>query len=294
MNSMLNLISRHNKLFRRDRMLVFFSLLTVFIVILLYAIFIQKTQIDAIEQLVTATSDIKIMVNEWMVAGLLSIITVTSTLAAYGITIKDMETRALADFLTSPITRAKLQLSYVANAFLVGFTLSLFGLICCQIFLVIAGGQWFTPGKISMLLGVIIISVALSSFFNLFFTLLVKTQTSFSALSTIIGTSIGFLCGVYVPIGSVPEFVQKVIMLFPISHTAVLFREILMRDSIDTVFKGDAGAASFYEEYFGVMYEWNGTAISYSYSLLFILLSIIVFTLLSLVLYTKGASRIHR
>lgn len=291
MNSLLNLVIRHNKLFRRDRMLVFFSLLTVIIVILLYAIFIQKTQIDAIEQLVTATPDIKNMVNEWMVAGLLSIMTVTSTLAAYGIAIKDMETKVLADFLTAPITRTKLQLSYVINAFFIGFALSLFGLICCQLFLVAVGGEWFSPGKISMLLGVVILSVTLSSVFNLFFTLLVTTQTSFSTLSTIIGTSIGFLCGVYVPLGSVPEFVQKIIMLFPISHTTVLFREILMRESIDTVFKGNAEAASSYEVHFGVHYEWGSTLITNSYSLLFITLSIIVFTLLSLFLYSRLPKR---
>lgn len=287
MNSMLQLVIRHNKLFRRDRMLVLFSLLTVFIVILLYAIFIQKTQVDAIEQLVPAAPELKVMVNEWMVAGLLSIITVTSTLAAFGIAIKDMETKVLADFLTAPISRAKLQLSYVINAFLVGLALSLFGLICCQIFLVVMGGQWFSPGKISMLVGVILLSVSLSSVFNLFFTLLVTTQTAFSTLSTIIGTSIGFLCGVYVPLGSVPEFVQKFIMLFPISHTTVLFRDILMRDSINTVFNGDADAASYYEVYFGVHYEWNETIISNGFSLLFISLSIVVFTVLSLYFYKK-------
>ena len=287
MNILSTLVIRHNKIFRRDRIQVLFSILTVLIVIILYAVFLQKMQIDAIETLVPASTELKTMVNEWMVAGLLSIISVTTTLAAYGIYIKDLETRVLADFLTAPITRAQLQLSYVINALLIGFSLSLIGLVCCQLFIVIKGGTWFSLEKWVLLIGIIALSVLLSSALNLFFTLLVKTQNAFSTLSTIIGTAIGFLCGVYVPLGSLPDFVQKVIMLFPVSHTAVLFREVMMRDSIDAVFAGNAEAANFYEVYFGVHYEWGGTVISLTHSLLFITASVLVFTIISLWLYAK-------
>ena len=291
MNILSTLVSRHNKLFRRDRIQVLFSILTVIIVILLYAVFLQKMQVDAIESLVPASSELKTMVNEWMVAGLLSIISVTTTLAAYGIYIKDLETRVLADFLTAPVTRAQLQLSYIINALLIGFSLSLIGLVCCQFFIIARGGAWFSVEKWVLLIGLIILSVLLSSVLNLLFTLLVTTQNAFSTLSTIIGTSIGFLCGVYVPLGSLPDFVQKAIMLFPVSHTAVLFREVMMRDSIDAVFAGNPEAANFYEVYFGVHYEWGGTVISLSNNLLFIAASILVFTVISLWLYARRQHR---
>ncbi len=61
----------------------------------------KKTQVDAIEQLVPASDQLKTMVNEWMVAGLLSIIAVTTTLAALGIYIKDLETKVMADFFNN-------------------------------------------------------------------------------------------------------------------------------------------------------------------------------------------------
>ncbi|MGM9950056.1 MAG: ABC transporter permease [Lysinibacillus sp.] len=287
MNTLTSLVSRHNKLFRRDRMLVLFSLLTVLIVIILYAVFLQKMQVDAIEQLVPASAALKTMVNEWMVAGLLSIISVTTTLAAYGIYIKDVETKVLNDFLTAPLTRAQLHLSYVANALAIGFFLSVIGLVCCQLFLVAMGGDWFSLEKWGLLIAIILLSVTLSSALNLFFTLLVTTQSAFSTLSTIIGTSIGFLCGVYVPLGSLPDLVQKAIMLFPVSHTAVLYREVLMHDSIDAVFAGNPEAANSYEVHFGVHYEWGETVISLSHSLLFIAASVLVFTVISLWLYAR-------
>jgi len=84
-----HLISRNNKIYRRDRTLLLLSLLSVFIVILLYAVFLQQTQIDAIKQIIDLTTAAKAMVNEWMVAGLLSITAVTTTLGAFGIMVKD-------------------------------------------------------------------------------------------------------------------------------------------------------------------------------------------------------------
>lgn len=82
MKSLSSLISRNIKIYFRDRTLLLLSLLSVFIVILLYAVFLQQTQLDAIKALVGSTDDSKAMVNEWMVAGLLSITAVTTTLGA--------------------------------------------------------------------------------------------------------------------------------------------------------------------------------------------------------------------
>lgn len=83
MKSLSSLISRNIKIYFRDRTLLLLSLLSVFIVILLYAVFLQQTQLDAIKALVGSTDDSKAMVNEWMVAGLLSITAVTTTLGAF-------------------------------------------------------------------------------------------------------------------------------------------------------------------------------------------------------------------
>lgn len=134
MDMIMSLVSRHNKVFTRNRMLVFFSMLSVLIVIALYAIFLQKTQLDSIEQFMPVTPGIKQMVNEWMVAGLLSIIAVTTTLGVFGIYVKDLETKTTADFLTTAASRAKIQVSYVISALLIGFMMTMLAFICCEIF----------------------------------------------------------------------------------------------------------------------------------------------------------------
>lgn len=287
MEALWSLVSRHNKVFMRNRMLVFFSLLSVLIVITLYAIFLQKTQLDAIEQVVPVTDAIRIMVNEWMVAGLLSIIAVTTTLATFGIYVRDLETKATADFLTTAVSRTKIQLSYVLSALVIGFGMSVIAFIFCEIFLVWSGAEVLSLSKILKVLGIILLSVILSSTINLFLVLFVKTETTFSTLNTIVGTVIGFLCGVYVPIGALPSYVQSIIHFFPVSHTTVLLRQTFMSDSITTVFEGYPAAADSYKLNNGVQYEIGSTLVSSTTSILFIVGTIIVLGAITIYLFAK-------
>lgn len=288
MEALISLIGRNNKMFRRDRTQVFFSLLSVIIVIALYGIFLQKMQIDAIEQVTQATPETVTMVNEWLVAGLLSMIAVTTTLGAFGIAIQDLESKSAADFLTAPISRAKIQLSYVLNAFIIGCFFSFIAFIACEIFIIATGGQLLNSTEMVKVIGLLIISVLLASTFNMFLVLFVHSQNAYSTLTTIVGTVLGFLCGVYVPFGVLPGFAQNLIMYFPISHTTVLLREAFMHNSIQTVFAGSSVAQV--EEYkinYGIVYEMNGNLLSSTTSLLVIVVTTFVLAALSIIIFKK-------
>ncbi len=286
MNGLFNLVIRNNKVFYRDKTLVFFSLLSIFIVIMLYALFLQKMQVDAIEQMTKATPEIITMVNEWLVAGLLSMIAVTTTLAAFSIMIQDIEMKVTADFLTAPISRSTIQFSYVLNAFVIGLVFSFIALIGCEIYLVSAGGKWLSFEALLKVVGILVLSVLLASMFNLFLIQFVKSQSAFSTLSTIVGTLLGFLCGVYVPLGVVPTFAQNIIMYFPISHTTVLLRDAMMHDSLQTVFSNSPSTQiDSYKLNYGVMYEINGHVISNSTSIIFIIATTFVLAIVSIAIF---------
>lgn len=288
MRSLFYLVSRNNKIYRRDRTLVLLSLLSVFIVIVLYAVFLQKTQIDALKEVIDIKTASKAMVNEWMVAGLLSITAVTTTLGAFGIMVTDKESKKVYDFLTAPLSRATIQLSYVINSFAIGLFFSLLAFVGCEIFLVSTGSEVLSGMEMLKVIGIIILSVALSSSINLFLVLFIHTQNAFSTLSTIIGTAIGFLCGVYVPMGALPNFVQNIIMYFPVSHTAVLLREVLMTDSIQTVFKQATPEQILeYKTHYGIVYELNDKLVSTAYSLWMIIITMIVFTAISIIIFKR-------
>ena len=69
---LISLIERNMKIFFRDKMLVFFSLLSVFISILLFIFFLEQQQIGSLGNVFAVTPATKLLVTEWMIAGILA------------------------------------------------------------------------------------------------------------------------------------------------------------------------------------------------------------------------------
>lgn len=67
------------------------------------------------------TKGMKVMVNEWMISGLLSIIAVTTTLGAFGTYVNDLEAKKNVDLLTTELPHASIQLSYLMSSSIILF-----------------------------------------------------------------------------------------------------------------------------------------------------------------------------
>lgn len=271
MTAFWQLVFRHQKVFRRDKMQVFFSLLSIIIVIALYIVFLQNMQLDAIAQVTTVTDATKAMVNEWLVAGLLSMMAVTTTLGAFGIFVQDRDGHVSIDFLTSPMSRIAIQLSYVVHAWMIGLLSTVLAFSVCIVFLGVTSGSWLTIGTIAEVLGLLTLSVLLASACNMLVIVFLQSQQAFSTFATLVGTLLGFLCGIYIPFGVVPSFIQTAIMYFPISHTTLLLRQALMEDSMASVFMGAPASEQLsYMLQYGIVYELHGTLLSTTWSVVYI------------------------
>ena len=88
---------RNLKVFFRDRSSVFFSLLAVFIIIALYAVFLGDTITGGMEDV----DGIDFLMNSWIIAGILAVISMTSTLGAFGIMVEDRAKKIVKDFTRS-------------------------------------------------------------------------------------------------------------------------------------------------------------------------------------------------
>ena len=64
-----------------------------------------------------------------------------------------------------------------------------------------------------------------------------KTQNAFSTLATLVGTFVGFLGGIYIPIGVMGKNVQTVMNILPSAHSVTLMRNIYMEGAINKVFE---------------------------------------------------------
>ena len=71
------------------------------------------------------------------------------------------------------------------------------------------------------------------------------------------------MMGIYIPVGQLPEGVQTVIKLFPPSHSALLFRQVIMEDAIKASFgQAPAGVLDSFSTMLGVTFKIGDTAVT--------------------------------
>ena len=275
------LLLRNLRVYFRDKASVFFSLLSVLIIILLYALFLGDAWSSG--SVFQGRAGVKNMMDSWIMAGLLAVVSVTSTMGAFGIMVEDKSRKIMKDFASSPLSRAGLTGGYILSAFLIGLLMSLVTAVFAVIYMVARGGAF--PGL--PVLGKTMLLIIITSLSNtslvLFLVSFINSSNAFSTASTLIGTLIGFLTGIYMPIGQLPTAVQSIIKVVPTSHAAALLRQTLMEEPLQKVFAGaPAEMVNAFKETMGVTLSVGGKPLTPMTHVLVLTASFVIFSLLSL------------
>ena len=131
---------RNLKVYFRDKGSVFFSILSVLIVIGLYAFFLGDQLIKSVENFdESRTNEIKFLVNSWLIAGILSVTSISTTLGAFGVIVDDKVKKIDKDFRCSPISRSSIASGYILNYFLIGVIMSVIAFAAGEVFIVASG-----------------------------------------------------------------------------------------------------------------------------------------------------------
>ena len=122
MSIILDITGRNLRLYFRDRLGVFFSLLAAIILFLLYTLFLGNLQTQGLESAFPDAPDgaVKSFVDSWMFAGIVGITAVTTGLGAFSTFVEDGASGRFRDFLVSPISRGQLVLGYLLSSFVIG------------------------------------------------------------------------------------------------------------------------------------------------------------------------------
>lgn len=276
---MTGLISRNLKVFFRDKTSVFFSLLAVFIIIGLYVLFLGDVWVSGFEGM----NGVRYMMNTWIMAGLLAVTSVTTTMGAFGTMIDDKVRKITKDFTSAPIKRSQLAGAYVASSYIIGVIMCIVTLILAVIFIVASGGQAMSLSETLKVLGLILLSTLTNTSLVLFIVSFFKSLNAFATASTIIGTMIGFLTGIYLPIGQLPEAVQWIVKVFPVSHAATLLRQVMMEYPISYTFAGaPAETVDGFKEMMGVTLKFGETTIPPLVSIFILIVTALIFFGLSI------------
>jgi multidrug/hemolysin transport system permease protein len=287
MNIILALVNRNLKVYLRNKAAVFFSFLAVIIIIGLYALFLGEVQISSIEsQLGYKVEGMGWLVNSWILAGLLSVNTVTVTLGTFGTIVDDFESKASRDFLSAPIGRTHIVLGYLISSWIISFLLTFISFIIVEVYIVIQGGELLSFKAIIFTILILILSIISFSSFLFYIVSFVKSSNAFGALSSILGTLIGFIAGIYIPIGVLPKTIQSIVSLIPVSYSASMLRQIHMKQPTELVFNN--ASSEIVDNY----YKFNGVKLyigDYELTWVFMILGLIVF---ALIFYTLAVIRV--
>lgn len=259
------LVERNVKIFLKDKMGVFFSLLAPLIVLGLYILFLGDIQMQNLE---SAFKDLPIekdllknFVDNWMLAGVISVACVTVSFSAQEIVVKDREKGVIADMLCAPVKRYIISIGYYLSNVIITFFICMIVLIIAFIYMAISGWT-MTAGEVFMSFGLLILSVISSSAIISLICKIIKTSAQHSALVGIISAAIGFFIGAYMPIAIFPKAIQYVTLFIPATYSAGLFRELFMRGALEEIEKVIPQAGSQLEKNFSMQMDFFGKTIT--------------------------------
>ena len=246
---MLALLKRNFILYFRNRSGVFFSLLGALISFLLYIIFLQKNLTDAWTQLPENTK----LLNNWLMGGTLAVTGITTSFAALTQMVQDRENQVDQDLFLTDLGSWGLQVSYLISSIIISFVM--------QVFMFAVMSLYFRESPVISYLPeitlIMLLSSLLSSVVNILLIYRFQSVDSLGKLATIVGTASGFLVGTYIPIGVLPDFAQIIMKCTPATYIASLYRQILMKERLETAFTGNSSLLQEFQEKMGIQINWQ-------------------------------------
>lgn len=269
---------RNLKLYLRDRAAVIFSLLAVFIVIGLYVLFLGNAWTGDLKEFEGAEE----MMNNWVMAGVLAITSMTTTLGMLGTMVRDKTEGSEKDFYVAPVKNWHMGAGYMLSAYAVGVFMTFIALLAAEIYIVAEGGAIMGMQAFLKVSGTILLTSLMNTAIALFLVTLFRSMNAYTTANIVLGTLIGFLTGIYLPIGSYPTAVQWIVKLFPVSHAALIFRNIMMEPVMETAFQGIPEAVVLeIKEDLGIIYVFGDKELTMEASLLIMAVIAVVFFFLA-------------
>ena len=236
MKSTVLLIKRNVKLFFKDKGMLFTSLITPAILLVLYATFLGDVYRDSFLSNLPKTISlserlINGLVGSQLISSILAVSCVTVAFCSNFLMVQDKANGTIKDLRISLIKSSTLALSYYVATIISTLLICFVAATVCLIYLAIVGFYMSAIDVILLFADVILLvlfGTALSSVINFFLT----SQGQISAVGTIISSGYGFICGAYMPISSFAEGLQTVISFLPGTYGTALIRNHAMRGAL--------------------------------------------------------------
>ncbi len=238
------LVKRNIKLFFKDRALFFVAMISPMVLLVLFVSFLGSVYKGTFTDIFTsmgATVDEGLLsgaVMTYLVASLLSVSCVTVAFCCNVMSIQDKINGVAEDFKATPVKKATLAMSYFVATFLVSVLICLIILGLALVVLAMMGQFNFSFGEVMLsVLDVVILSLfgtVLSSIICHF----CSSQAQMGAITGIISSCYGFLCGAYMPISQFAAGIRGIISVLPGTFGTSLLKNHLLSGSLAKMAEG--------------------------------------------------------
>lgn len=281
MQKFIYLTKRNCLVFLRDRGAVFFSLLAMLIVLMLMGIFLGNMNEESVVNLLEEYGGVrdtlldeenaKHLVQYWTLAGILVVNAVTVTLSVIGTMVTDNSEGRIASFYSAPVDRSLIALSYVASAVFIGVFMCTLTFAAALCYIAAAGGELLTAAALGKVLLLIVLNVFIFAVIMYLAALFVRSSSAWSGIATVVGTLVGFVGAIYLPMGSLPAGVAAVLKYIPILHGTSLMRTVCCEAALEQTFTGiPSQVTAEYKEYMGIVIKMGENTVKGIFQILFL------------------------
>lgn len=278
------------QVFFRDKGAVFFSLLSPLIIFLLFFLFLGASQLASLKESLPQIDESKlsIFLNSWVYAGIVMTTTITTGLAALGVFVTDRESGRFTDFSVSPVPRWKVVVSYLLATVSIATIITTIVYIVAQVHLTMQGAPLPTFETVIQIIGLyLLIAFSFAALSSLVITF-IKSNAAFTSLSVIVGTGIGFMAGIYVPLGIMSTEIANALNALPFAQAAALLREPFVAVPLERIGEGQpASVVEKLTETYGLQVVIDGHVLATST----IVLTLSIIGIVALLLATMQISR---
>lgn len=296
MRELYYLVKRNILVFIRDYAAVFFSVLSMLIILLLMVVFLGKMNTENVlwvlseyggeRDVLQDEKNAQYLIQMWTLAGILAVNTFTVPLTVMQTMVRDEVNGHLASFYVAPVKRVKIVLGYTLASWLIGSGMSFLTLIIGEIYMAAQGYSLLAPVAIFKILAMIMLNALVYSAVGYLLALFIHSESAWGGMLTVMGTLVGFLGAIYLPVSTLSENIVNMLKCLPVLHGTAMMRKVLTKDAMATTFDGmpDLVPESFAKE-IGITL-WNGeTQITLANQILvlalYAIIAIVVATIIS-------------
>ena len=286
------LVKRGLKIFLKDKMTVFFSLLAPLIVLVLFVLFLREMQLSSLKTAMEgAPVDEALLgafIDGWMLAGVMAVSCITVSFSANNIMVQDKQRGVINDALASPVRRGVLTASYYVYNFIVTLVICAAVLAVGLIYLAISG--WYLSfADVANIVALLLFSALSATAISVFVCSFLKSESALGGLVGIMSAAIGFLCGAYFPLSMLSDWIGYAVLVIPGTYSAGLFRNFFMNGALEKIAQSAPGAETALKEGYSMQLDFFGTELGTGETYLIFAALTLVFVLLNvLVTVLKG------